>query len=55
MGAVGGGRSQYVGVCPGENLPVFKIQRLESLLQLNHGMQNNSSSTCRVLLSVLEK
>ena len=27
----GGGGSRYVGVCPGEYLPVFKLQRLECL------------------------
>ena len=27
----GGGGSRYVGVCPGENLHVFKLQRLECL------------------------
>ena len=26
-----GGGSRYVGVCLGENLPVFKLQRLECL------------------------
>ena len=33
----GGGQrqqSQYVGICPGENLPVFKLQRTECLLSV---------------------
>ena len=34
-GGWGVGGSQYVGVCPRENLPVFKIQRLECLSLLS--------------------
>ena len=30
----GGGGSRYVGICPGENLPVFKLQRLECLVKV---------------------
>ena len=42
----GVGGSQYVGVCPRENLPVFKIQRLEclSLLSISKTMKKKHCS-----------
>ena len=46
-GGGGGERvSRYVGVCPAENLPVFKLQRLDCLFYYHgkRGCVNNSKS-----------